>query len=120
VKSVFGGPPDRARYLAETGGFKQKPLTMKTHETPATRELGKLYARVRKARESGKPSESELKAVHAEVEKNHPDDWLLRLELLELSAGKASWDKDARARLKAIAARGPVERELIERGLKLL
>lgn len=120
VISVFGGAPDRAAFLAATGGFAQKPLSQKTNLTAENRELCGLYAIVRRIRESRRPDVNELARVHAELEEHHPNDWLLRLELLEFGERKGRWEEPVRARLKKIAATSADTRELIERGLALV
>lgn len=124
IRSVFGGPADRKRYLAKTGGFKQIPMVPKTNLTPANRDLNALYAEVRQLRESGAKGEAlaqGLARIEATLEKNYPDDWLLRFELLELAQGtKPAWESRVRERLSAIAGTGKDQAELIERGLRTL
>lgn len=125
VVSVYGGAADRKRYLAATGGFKQEPGRPKTNLTPANRALNELYAQVRKVRDGARwdAAASQLESVHAELEKNHPGEWLLRFELLELApklGARSAWAAQARARLDSIAAGSAEKRELIGRGLELL
>ncbi|MBI3543263.1 MAG: aromatic amino acid hydroxylase [Deltaproteobacteria bacterium] len=120
VTSVFGGAPDRARYLAATGGFSQKPARQTSNETPANKALAALYEKVRIVRESGRlgpHNQKELAAVHAELERSYPGDWLLRLELLELDG---PWSAPVRARLGELARSSPRLGELIDRGVGLL
>ena len=124
VRSVFGGPADRKKYLAKTGGFKQVPLEPKSNLTPANRELNRLYAEVRALRESGATGaalENGLTRIENALEKDHPADWLLRIELLELARGtKPAWEPRVRERLRAIAATAKDKSEMIERGLNTL
>lgn len=125
VTSVFGGPADRKKYLAQTGGFEQIPMKPKSNLTAANRELNELYRDVRDLRESkaeGIPLEKELHRIEAKLEKEFPEDWLLRLEILELAplARHAEREKRLRDALTRIAGMAQDKAEMIERGLKLL
>lgn len=116
VTSAFGGAADRASYLRVTGGFHQKPANPKTNATEGNRGLIPLYARVRQERESRKYDEAALVAVLGDLDKKFPNDWLLRLELLELNG---PWQPKARARLEQLAREDQSVAELIKRGLAL-
>lgn len=125
VTSVFGGPADRKRYLAQTGGFEQIPMKPKTNLTNANRELNEMYREVRALRDTkaeGIPLEKELHRIEAKLEEEFPEDWLLRLELLELAprARHAEREKRLRDALARIAGSAQDKSEMIERGLKLL
>lgn len=120
VVSVFGGAPDRSKYLEATGGFAQKPAKPKSNRTPENAELCELYAEVRRVRESSVADEQRLARVADALERHYPDDWLLRLELLEFKKGATPWAATMRAQLGAIGRRSGEKRELIERGLKLI
>lgn len=117
VVSVFGGAPDRGRFLSATGGVMQKPGKPKTNETPQNKALAALYARVRALRTSGKDNSPELDAICAELDERYSDDWLLRLELLELGSKR---EAELRAQLAKIAASDKETGEMIKRGLALL
>jgi phenylalanine-4-hydroxylase len=129
VLSVFGGAADRRSYLAATGGFKQEPGRPKTNLTEANRGLNALYAQVRAIRSGGDASSpaklTELREIHDKLERDYPDDWLLRYELLELKTG-APWEQAARKRLDEIARSSSAsgekgdKGELIARGLEVL
>jgi phenylalanine-4-hydroxylase len=126
VTSVFGGAGDRSRYVTALGGFAQKPRKPKSNLTEANRELNALYAAVRQLREAGAASPlaaSELGAIARKLDESHVNDWLLRLELLELdSAWKlgADWAAGVSARLEEIARRDADVARMIRRGLELL
>lgn len=126
VVSVFGGAADRGKYLAATGGFEQKPQKPKSNLTRENAELNRLYAEVREIREAGDggaEASTRLREIHALLEKSHPTDWLLRLELLELAKRfglEAAWTGVARMRLKEIAATAQDRADMISRGLELL
>jgi phenylalanine-4-hydroxylase len=120
VISVFAGAADRKNYLASTGGFKQEPQRPKTNLTAENRELNELYARVRKIRENGSVSrDAELEAIWAELKKKYPQDWLLPIEILELSPG-ASFATAIREQLELLSGQSSENRELIRRGLESL
>ena len=126
IKSVYGGAADRGTYLRETGGDSAIATRPKCNLTEENRTLNELYAQVRAMRE--RPASSnrlghELETIHAELEKSHPMDWLLRIELLELAGAagiQAPWIQQARARLERIAASAIDKRDMIRRGLELL
>jgi phenylalanine-4-hydroxylase len=125
VVSVFGGAADRRRYLAATGGYKQKPRIPKTNLTDANLELNELYSQVRELRESGDQNTAPgtlAKTVEA-LDRKYPDDWLLRYELLELNSQwklQAPWEGKVRDSLARISALSQDRREMISRGLALL
>jgi phenylalanine-4-hydroxylase len=126
VVSVFGGAADRKNYVAKTGGFKQLPMVPKCNLTPENRALNDLYARVRELREKkieDRALEGALTKVEAELEKQYPEDWLLRLELLELLGDRASAAPVVarlRARLAEISKLSKDREEMIARGLALV
>jgi phenylalanine-4-hydroxylase len=126
VVSVFGGAADRKNYVAKTGGFKQLPMNPKCNLTPENRALNGLYARVRELREKKievRALESELTKIEAELEAQYPQDWLLRLELLELLGDRASATPVVgrlRVRLAEIAQISKDREEMIARGLALV
>jgi phenylalanine-4-hydroxylase len=125
VVSVFGGAADRRRYLAATGGFHQPPTHPKTNLTPENRALNALYGEVRAIREAGAAPQktAELSRIQSTLDAEHPDEWLLRYELLELSQSarlRAPWEPAVRKRLEAIAAQSAEKREIIGRGLEVL
>lgn len=117
VVSVFGGPADRGKFLAATGGYKQKPVRQKSNLTDDNRELASLYAKLRKIRENGGSDIRGLTEISDELERTFPDDWLLRLELLEF---KGPWTASARKRLDEISKQSKDKAEMIARGLSVL
>jgi phenylalanine-4-hydroxylase len=81
--------------------------------------------KVRKVREANQATQraQELAEIHQRLESDFPDDWLLRLELLELDQTarlSAPWAGKVRASLQALSRKHPENRELIDRGLDLL
>jgi phenylalanine-4-hydroxylase len=123
VNSVFGGAADRGAYLAVTGGFHQPPGRQKTNLTYENRSLDELYAQLRNVREKPTARFEELELIHHELESDHPKDWLLRWELLDL-AKERGWklicEPKIRASLAEISKLSPDRAEMIRRGLELL
>jgi phenylalanine-4-hydroxylase len=129
VVSVFGGAGDSQAFLAKTGGVNFNRIQPKSNLTQENQELCQLYAKVRELRESGLPAQDRNKAsrvlseLHQQLERLDPRDWLLRLELLELSSGQGSdleWEQTVRHRLSEISKTRQDKAEMIERGLEVL
>ncbi len=125
VTSVFGGAPDRGRYLMATEEFPRKLGFQKTNLTDETIGLNELYLQVRRTREHGRRPESaaELASVHEALERDHPSDWLLRLELVELDKTwklQSPWRPAVLTRLAQIARSSDEKEQLIRRGMELL
>ncbi len=123
VTSVFGGAADRKNFLAKTGGFKQSPMLPKCNLTPENRDLNKLYAEVRSLRESGQGSIEDLSQIGSALESKYPEDWLLILELLEISEMRKltlPFEKELHDRLAEIKRLSLDREEMISRGLALL
>jgi phenylalanine-4-hydroxylase len=119
VVSVFGGAADRKAYVAKTGGFKQSPMTPKSNLTPENARLNALYAEIRALRESRKSDPAALEKIESALAKEYPNDWLARLELLELGPSP-ELAKRIRARLAEIRKLSSDRDEMIGRGLALL
>lgn len=117
VVSVFGGAADRGAYLNATGGFGQKQPRPKTNLTEANKGLIPLYQSVRAWRESKAVDPKKIEDLIAQLDSSYPDDWLLRLELLEF---KGPWQTALRQRLEKLSKQHPECSELISRGLALL
>jgi phenylalanine-4-hydroxylase len=125
VVSVFGGAADRHAYMVALGEDRYEPGTHKTNLTSENEGLNRLYARLRAIREGGEAPRKadELEAIARELDEGHPNDWLLRWELLEIDYDlgfHAPWAPRVRARLSAIRSSHPAAAESIERGLALL
>jgi phenylalanine-4-hydroxylase len=125
VESVFGGAADRDAWMVAAGEDRYEPGTHQSNLTAANRERNELYARVREIREAGRAAErtGELAEIAEELDRVHPDDWLLRWELLELDRAEllgSAWVWGVRSRLAERAAAGGGPAESIDRGLRLL
>ncbi|MGX6443318.1 aromatic amino acid hydroxylase [Neobacillus sp. K501] len=118
ITSVFAGAADSEKYYADLEDVETKPIVKK--ELSA---LEKLYGKVRDIRESGsKNLENELLPIIEKVSTEFKDDWLLRVEIMELLV-KNNLLPDQQVLLKQqLEAIKKVHEEypiLIERGLML-
>jgi phenylalanine-4-hydroxylase len=120
VRSVCGGWVDGQ---IDPEDLPTERPAMKCNLDDDNRALNELYAELRRLRERNSFGAAEcarLEEIAAEVERSHPQDWLLRLELLELP-GVLTEERRSRlrARLDELAAGGPEWNELVTRGLSL-
>jgi phenylalanine-4-hydroxylase len=125
VVSVYGGAPDRGRYLMATEDFPQRLGFQKTNLTDENIALNELYFRARRLRERGVRPESlqQLTEIHSELVASHPHDWLLRMELLELDQLwklQAPWRGQVLAKLAELAKSNVEIEKMIRRGMELL
>jgi len=81
VVSAFSGPADVNSF--DLINNVPKTTTIKAKHTDERDDLEVLYQTVRTIREN-KDSKSELKAVFEKLKTNHPNDWLLSVEIAEL------------------------------------
>ena len=122
VSSVFGGPADRAIFIAATwdGSYSSTPhLSQLTTEQ---KELNDLYQKVRSIREKNSAL-NEVKEITETLKKKYPRDWLLRYEILELSLMKQAPEKDfseIKEELKTLRTIDDTHKELIDRGFRYL
>lgn len=123
VVSVFGGAADKEAY-GEFEDFVAKKIPTKKY-TDAQQNLFKLYQRVRDLRKNIKSNnniEKELLSTLEELKKNHPKDWLLKLEILELShqlPKKPEWVTEIEKDLTALTQGKEDVAHFISEGLKL-
>jgi phenylalanine-4-hydroxylase len=120
IDSVFHGAADKDAY--EEIPSVPRERTIKHSADAATRQLEGLYAGVREAREHG-TGIRDLAAIAEAARAEHPRDWLLALEILEVLTRRgieARLARQIRDQLAARAAAEPDKRRLIENGLRLL
>ncbi len=126
VVSVFGEAADRTAYLKEIETPAQTPRPQKINLTKENEGLVPLYARVREIREANKTDAAvmgELEALAKTLDERFPNDWLLRLEILELLSSLksgANLQQSLHGDLKRIGESSPKLKTLIERGVALL
>jgi phenylalanine-4-hydroxylase len=98
ITSVFGGPADRGSYGAyEMGGISTQPGRQSAF-TPEENKIFSCYSKVRKLRSSdGAVDNGSMDAVAQESLMRHGEEWLLALEVLELSRQKKTSGIEAKA-----------------------
>jgi len=126
VVSVFGGAADRNAYLKNVSMETFKPRPQKCNLTAENKELNSLYGLIRDLRENnvvdGDGLEKILR-VHEILKSKYPNEWLLRLEILEL-LDKNNWRPpvalEIKEKLEEMARESDRLRMLIQRGMELI
>lgn len=119
IRSVFGGPADRDAF----GDFQDfaTPRVPPPKFTQKQLSIQHLYQKVRDLR--GLPGRlPELEAVEGEIVTLAPEDWLIQLELYEISHNlfpKSAMTLRLAERLREIAKQRGEIKDLIEDGVKL-
>ncbi|MEM6803517.1 MAG: aromatic amino acid hydroxylase [Bacteroidota bacterium] len=94
-------------------------LTIKPEKSSATLKLEAMYAEVRKLRESESFDGASLIEIYQSLEKGYADEWLLRLEILEIAEDerlKSSLIKN----LVDIVSNNPKVKTLIKEGMEMI
>ncbi|HSP12166.1 MAG TPA: aromatic amino acid hydroxylase, partial [Salegentibacter sp.] len=118
VISAFAGPADAKSFDLIT--HTPSSTTIKSKKSPERQELEELYASVRNIRD-GKNAKFSLQAVLDLLVKHHQNDWLLSIEIYEITAGKdEALAKEALQNLEKVKIRRPDISHLIEGGLELI
>jgi len=120
ILSVFSGSADKKKFNVLPGKSELKAINVEYD--PPTQKLFSLYAQIRNIRDE-KPSEIDLPEIYKILAENYPNEWLLRLEILEKAAADPSL-----AELKSVLLHDlqrikdklTEERQLIETGLELI
>ncbi|TYQ00139.1 phenylalanine-4-hydroxylase [Tenacibaculum adriaticum] len=86
IISAFAGAADVTSF--EETGKVSETKTHKIEHSLKSKELYQLYAKVRKMREEKTATDVFISQVFDVLLKDHPNDWLLPLELYELCIGK--------------------------------
>lgn len=117
IVSAFSGPADINSFDMITHVPTTK--TIKTIKTEQRIALENLYAKVRSYREQH--STEDLEVILSDLIQNHPQDWLLTLEIVELAKQNnlAVYDKALQHLLKVKTNR-PEIAHLVTNGLNLL
>ncbi len=123
IVSAFAGAAD---YLSFTHTLHQpsRTVTKKSIQNENARELNDLYKQVRTIRESEEKNDgniAQLMNVWEKVRSDHPSDWLLPLEIFELSV---RWDlpfsENMLEYLNSLKQRRPKVAHLIDDGISLV
>lgn len=86
VESVYAGPADRKAY-GETQGFTALKVPPKSY-SKSQKNLMALYSKVRQYRLKKRNSVKALKTIYEKLNKDHLNDWLLKLEIIEILNSK--------------------------------
>ncbi len=119
VISGFSGPADVTSFDMITHVPSSK--TIKQKKTTEREELENLYKNVRNIREN-KPAETTLKEAFGAVTSNHPNDWLLCIEIAELThkTNDNEFSDKIINYLESLKIRRPEVAHLISNGLELI
>ena len=117
IVSAFAGAADNNSFPNLYSASKTK--TIKAQKTEKEIALEHLYQKVRTYRLESGHSEEDLSKIYKALRKNHNNDWLLPLELLELS-NNTDLISEIKSHLNAIAKNKPELSQLIDSGLKLV
>jgi phenylalanine-4-hydroxylase len=120
ITSVFCGAADKETF--EVIGYKPKTNTYHPEYDAKTIALHKLYQQVRDCRQN-KSGYEVLAGIWLELQKNHAEDWLCALEILEILDQEDTMPAIAaeiQTTLETRAANEPEFTKLINDGLKLI
>ena len=119
VVSAFSGPADANSFDLIT--HVPSSTTIKAKKTDERTELEHLYRKVRNIRENNKHDES-LKNIFLELKANHPKDWLLPLELIEILKERDEPElmQELLIYIEKIKENRPEVNKLITNGLELI
>ncbi|MCV6629899.1 MAG: aromatic amino acid hydroxylase [Flavobacteriaceae bacterium] len=119
IIAAFNGPADLHSFDLIT--HMPESETIKTEKTAATLALESLYQKVRTARNSSSIIESELLDILSQLQRDFPKDWLLPIELYELSTSHQldRLQQKLQVYLSNLCKRREDVKHLIESGRKL-
>ncbi len=118
VISAFAGPADAKSFDLIT--HTPSSTTIKSKKTPEREELESLYKSVRNIRQ-GENTRFSLDAAFDLVKKYHPKDWLLSVEIFELTSGKdEKLASKVLEHLEDVKHRRPEVAHLIDNGIGLV
>lgn len=117
IISAFAGAADSSSFpnLYEAS----KTQTIKPAKSSITLKLEEHYAKVRKLRENNAQDEQQLSQIFDQLKSEHPNDWLLPLEILELTTND-SLKNSIRKALEELSLKNPNFKNLISEGIELL
>ena len=117
IVSAFAGAADNNSFPNLYSASKTK--TIKAQKTENDIALEHLYQKVRTYRLESEYSVEDLSKIYISLREKHNNDWLLPLELLELT-NKTDLISEIKSHLNAISKNKPELSHLIESGLKLV
>jgi phenylalanine-4-hydroxylase len=117
VISAFSGPADPSSFDLITHIPSEKTIQKQKSEKRLV--LESLYQQCRDLRETGNRQDV-LETIFDQLKENHPEDWLLALELYELSEDGSTLQKSLGAYLARQMESIPGMAHLIENGMHLI
>ena len=119
VISAFSGPADVNSF--DMINHVPSSTTIKAKKSPEREELEGLYQAVRALREENKSSES-VATVFSTLKSNHPNDWLLSVEIVEILKDKNEPQliQEVLIHLEKVKQNRPEIGHLISGGLELI
>jgi phenylalanine-4-hydroxylase len=119
VISAFSGPADVNSF--DMINHVPSSQTIKQKKSTEREELEKLYASIRNIREN-KTAATTLKEAFASVTANHPNDWLLSIEIIELAKKEENTDLVEKVlnHLEKVKINRPEIKHLVDNGLELI
>jgi phenylalanine-4-hydroxylase len=117
IISAYNGPADVGSFNLITHIPGEK--TIKIKKTKERLKLEDLYKQVREYREE-KNKSVELKSIFSCLQDNHPNDWLLALELYEISRDDIMFNEQIIKYLNEKKTSKPEVKHLIENGIELI
>lgn len=117
IVSAFAGAADYHSFAIQQ--HVSQTETIRPEMSPQQQHLNNLYRQVRDLREQH--NDADLQGLLDQLSQDHPTDWLLPLELLELAAQRQSgMETTLKNYLETLQATRPEVAHLIEAGIKLL
>ncbi|MFK7001364.1 phenylalanine 4-monooxygenase [Flavobacterium columnare] len=119
IISAFSGPADVNSF--DMISHVPSTKTIKQQKSPEREELEKLYLNVRNIRER-KNTTITLKEIFGILTSNHPNDWLLAIEITEIAHRENHNELVSKIlnHLESVKIRKPEVRKLIQNGLDLI
>ena len=116
VISAYAGAADSRSFpnLYETS----KTLTINPIKTDKVRRLEEMYLLIGKFREGQPHTSKELNGMFLEIQEDHPNEWLLPLEIIEICQDK-EMIKNIIKHLNTLKSRNPSLDKLIDEGLEM-
>ncbi|MEN9928222.1 MAG: Phenylalanine 4-monooxygenase [Bacteroidota bacterium] len=118
VISAFSGPADVTSF--DRNNHVPSSTTIKSEQSDDRADLEKLYATVRAIREE--KSNASIGELFKQLKENHPNDWLLSIEIAELLEMKKNHEllAEVSLHLETLKAKRPEVKKLISNGLDLI
>ena len=117
IKSSYPNAADRSSFPGDLVEFSSKTIKPKYNDEDL--RLHQLYGVVRQVREN-KKTLSKLKGVLDELMNYYRDEWLIFLEICEMTEKKSKFHQTALIHLLSLKEKNPMLIKLIDDGLKLV